>query len=94
MLFLFRKCATTPSFWIQSEVGFLKPKNLSSAVFLRWSFMPDSFCNMPVHLDDPFPHLMEFWSLNLAEDNVCQLASCSELVLYRKTGSVITSTVI
>lgn len=56
--------------------------------------MPDGFCDMPVHLDDPFPPLMAFWSLNLAEENVCQLISCSELVLYRKTGSVITATVI
>lgn len=54
--------------------------------------MPDSFWFMPVLLDDPFPPLMELWSLNLAEDNVCQLASCSELGLYQKTGSVITST--
>lgn len=77
---------------MQSEVCFLR--NLSSTAFLRWSFMPASFCDVPVHLDDPFRSLMEFWSLNLSEDNVCQLVSGSELVLYRKTAPVITSTVI
>lgn len=69
-------------------------RNLSPAVFLRWSFMPDGFCDVPVHLDDPLPPLMEFWSLNLSENSVCQLASCLELVLNQKTGSVKTSTMI
>lgn len=62
--------------FVYKERCFLR--NISSAAFFRWSFMPNSFCYMSVHLNVPFPPLVEFWSLNLAEDDVWKLDSWSE----------------
>lgn len=50
-------------------------RNLSSAVLLRWSCIPDRFHDRPVYLDNPFILLVEFLSLNLPEGNVCLSAA-------------------
>lgn len=56
--------------------------------------MPNTFCNMSVHLHVLFPPLVEFWNLNLGEDNVWQLDTWSKLVLYQKTESIMRKVII